>query len=82
MKLITVLSWAEIISYLSRRRYLGYKLRAVDVVDPRLMIHEPNFDKKIEIYFMPEQITKRLSNISQTISDLRSTSSSFCYSTV
>ncbi|HEX9262581.1 MAG TPA: site-specific integrase [Candidatus Bathyarchaeia archaeon] len=36
------------------------KLRAADVSDRKLMIHEPKSGKESEIAFMPEQIAKRL----------------------
>jgi len=36
------------------------KLRAVDVADRKLTIHEPKSGKESEIAFMPEQIAKRL----------------------
>jgi integrase len=36
------------------------KLRAADVVDRKLTIHEPKSGKESEIAFMPEQIAKRL----------------------
>ena len=36
------------------------KLRAADVADRKLTIHEPKSGKESEIAFMPEQIAKRL----------------------